>query len=228
MDPSFSDPLSLPDIGRKLLPHTPFEALATTRTVRRRLDPERPVDMESILRALGYAGQAPTGGASIRAHFVVVTDPGTRAELGEHYRRVWNARYGEFLEAARSEAARRGEKAPSDLESAAHLAANMGRMPVHVVACVDTAGRSMDGNQASLWGSVLPAAWSYMLAVRSLGLASAWTTVLLDAEQEVAELLELPESVRIGAVLPTAYPLGEGFRPARRDNWAAHIHDERW
>ena len=111
---------------------------------------------------------------------------------------------------------------------AAALAEDFGRIPVHVVACADTTGRDMGGNQASLWGSVLPAAWSYMLAARALGLAAAWTTVLLDAEREVAEVLGLPPGIRIGAVLPTAYPLGDGFRPARRDDWTAHVHEERW
>lgn len=174
-------------------------------------------------RALETAAQAPSGGGTTRAHFVVVTDSVVRDALGDLYRRAWDARYAETLDAAR-----RSGRAPADLESAAYLAGIMGRIPVHVVACVDAAGKSLDGNQASLWGSVLPAAWSYMLAVRALGLASAWTTVLLDAESEVADLLGLPESVRLGAVLPTAHPLGNDFRPARRDDWAAHIHEEKW
>lgn len=173
--------------------------------------------------ALEIAAQAPTGGMTTRTHFVVVTDPERRAALGELYRAAWDARYAEPLADLR-----RSGRVPPDLGSAAHLAAVMGRVPVHVVACVDTAGRAPDGNQASLWGSVLPAAWSYMLAVRALGLASAWTTVLLDAEEDVARLLDLPEAVRVGAVLPTAHPTGDGFRPARREGWSAHIHDERW
>lgn len=174
-------------------------------------------------RALEVAAQAPTGGMTTRAHFVVVTDPDVRATLGALYRDAWDTRYAEPLAAAR-----RAGRVPPDLESAAHLATVMGSVPVHVVACVDTVGREPGGNQASLWGSVLPAAWSYMLAVRASGLASAWTTVLLDAEAEVAELLGLPESVRVGAVLPTAYPIGDGFRTARREGWSDHIHDERW
>lgn len=222
-DSSYPDGASLRRAGRVALPRTPFELLTTTRTVRRRLDPDRAVDVSLVRRALETAAQAPTGGGSVRAHFVVVTDSGVRRELGGLYRRAWDARYAEVLDSAR-----RSAGAPADLESAAHLAGVMGRIPVHVVACVDAAGKPLDGNQASLWGSVLPAAWSYMLAARALGLASAWTTVLLDAEAHVADLLELPETVRVGVVLPTAHPLGEDFRPARRDGWAAHIHEEKW
>lgn len=208
---------------RVSVPHTPIELLSTTRTVRRRLDPDRPVDIELVRRALGVAVQAPTGGGVLRAHFVVVTDARLREELGELYRRCWDARYADLLAAATGSG-----HVPPDLASAASLAGAAGRVPVLVVACVDTEGRSMDGNQASVWGSVLPAAWSYMLAARAFGLATAWTTVLLDAEAEVAALLDLPAPVRIGAVLPTAYPIGDGFRPARRENWAVNVHEERW
>lgn len=174
-------------------------------------------------RALEVAFQAPTGGGGVRAHFVVVTGAETRRRLGALYRRCWRARYADLLDAAR-----RAGEAPADLESAATLAERFGQVPVVVVACADTSGRGLDGNHASLWGSVLPAAWSYMLAARSLGLVSAWTTVLLDAEAEVADLLALPDEIRLGAVLPTAHPLGEGFRPARREGWTSHVHEERW
>src|SRR5699024_11187781 len=131
------------------------------------------------------------------------------------YGRVWRARYGEMLAAVE-----RSGTVPADLRSAAALAEDFGRIPVHVVACADTTGRDMGGNQASLWGSVLPAAWSYMLAARAL--------VLAVADREVVKRLGLPLGFRIGAVLPTAYPLGDGFRPARRDDWTAHVHEERW
>src|SRR5699024_223306 len=223
MDSSYPEPEALPFPGRVSVPHNPGELLTTTRTVRRRLDRDRPVEKVLIRRALEVAAQAPTGGGTPRAHFVIVTDPAVRETLGAVYGRVWRARYGEMLAAVE-----RSGTVPADLRSAAALAEDFGRIPVHVVACADTTGRDMGGNQASLWGSVLPAAWSYMLAARALGLAAAWTTVLLDAEREVAEVLGLPPGIRIGAVLPTAYPLGDGFRPARRDDWTAHVHEERW
>ncbi|MGH3442153.1 MAG: sigma factor-like helix-turn-helix DNA-binding protein, partial [Nitriliruptorales bacterium] len=45
--------------------------------------------------------------------------------------------------------------------------------------------------QAGWWGSILPAVWSFMLALRSRGLGSAWTTLHLPNEREVADLLGL-------------------------------------
>ena len=71
--------------------------------------------------------------------------------------------------------------------------------------------------QASRWGSILPAVWSFMLALRSRGLGSAWTTIHLHREQEMAELLGIPygEWTQAG-LFPVAYTLGTDFKPADR------------
>ena len=70
--------------------------------------------------------------------------------------------------------------------------------------------------QASLYGSILPAAWSLMLALRARGLGSAWTSLHLRYEKAVAEILGIPESVTQAALLPVAYYSGEDFKPAKR------------
>ena len=51
------------------------DVLTTTRSVRRRLDFDRPVDDELIRECLEYAVQAPTGSNRQGWRFVVVTDP---------------------------------------------------------------------------------------------------------------------------------------------------------
>ncbi len=83
-------------------------------------------------------------------------------------------------------------------------------------------------NQAGLWGSLLPAAWSYQLAARARGLGTAWTTLHLNYEGEVAELLGIPAHVRQGVLLPTAYYTGETFRPAPREPLESVLHVDRW
>jgi nitroreductase len=69
---------------------------------------------------------------------------------------------------------------------------------------------------AAAWGSILPAAWSFLLALRSRGLGSVWTTLHLARERDVAELLGIPESVTQAALFPVAYTLGTDFKPAVR------------
>jgi nitroreductase len=102
-------------------------------------------------------------------------------------------------------------------------------VPVMVIACIEAHPDRLNvPNQASLWGSVLPAAWSFMMAARSRGLGSAWTTLHLRYETEIAALLGIPENVRQGVLLPTAYSLGTDFRPARRQPLDEVLHIDGW
>jgi nitroreductase len=55
-----------------------------------------------------------------------------------------------------------------------------------------------------------------MLALRSRGLGAAWTTLHLRYENEIADLLGIPNDVTQAALLPVAYYTGDDFRPAKR------------
>ena len=83
--------------------------------------------------------------------------------------------------------------------------------------------------QASQWGSLLPAVWSFQLAARARGLASCYTTLHLVKEKETAELLGIPEHVMQGALIPVAHPLGgTDFKPGPRRDLDRIIHVETW
>jgi nitroreductase len=196
------------------------EVLATTRSVRRRLDLTRPVDLADVRACLELAVQAPTGGGRQHWRWLVVTDPALRSAIGRVYRQAFERRYP-------PDTTDPGVP-PRDLASARHLAEHLGQVPVLVVPCLELRHGLGTGNQAGTWGSLLPAAWSYMLAARARGLATAWTTVHLDREAEVAELLRLPGDVRQGALIPTAHPIGGDFRPARRAPLDDVIHFDGW
>ena len=109
----------------------------------------------------------------------------------------------------------------------ARLGETMGRVPVLTIPCIE-ARRLTAESQAGLWGSLLPAAWSYMLAARARGLGTAWTTLHLRYETEVADLLGLPSHVRQGALIPTAYYTGDAFRPAPRVPLDDVLHVNAW
>ncbi|XRQ12204.1 nitroreductase family protein [Actinomadura welshii] len=213
------------------LPLGPDELLTTTRTVRKRLDLDRPVPLELVRECLEIALQAPSGSNRQGWHWIVVTDPETRAAIGEYYRRAFTAYAGSGASAAtlyrddpdRAEVQRRVG------DSAAYLAERMGDVPVLVIPCLWVHGGDLPaGNQAGMWGSLLPAAWNYALAARARGLGTAWTSLHLTYEAEVAELLGLPENVRQGALLPTAYYTGDTFRPAARVPLDEVLHLDRW
>jgi nitroreductase len=113
--------------------------------------------------------------------------------------------------------------------SSAYLARHMGQVPVLVIPCITVRPAWPAGEtQAGLWGSLLPAAWSYMLACRARGLGTAWTTLHLRYETEIAGLLGLPGDIRQGALIPTAYYTGGTFRPAARRPLADVLHVDHW
>jgi nitroreductase len=213
------------------LPLSPDELLTTTRSVRKRLDLHRAVPLRLVRECLEIALQAPSGSNRQSWHWVVVTDAGARRGIGEVYRRAVE-RYLRSPGAAgklfaddpgRAEVQRRVG------DSVAYLGEHMGDVPVLVIPCLRLDGpRLPEGSQAGLWGSLLPAAWSYMLAARARGLGTAWTTLHLMYEREVAALLNLPAEVHQGALIPTAYYTGDRFRPAARQPLDEVLHLDRW
>jgi nitroreductase len=111
-----------------------------------------------------------------------------------------------------------------------HLADHLHEVPVHVIPCIEgrTDGKSVFA-QASRWGSVMPAAWSFMLAARSRGLGTVWTTFHLAHEEAAAELLGIPyDDVMQAALIPVAYTLGTEFKPAKRAPLDSMVHWDRW
>ena len=205
--------------------------LTTTRTVRKRLDFDREVEPEVLERCIEIAMQAPTGSNQQHWHFMVVTDPEKKKVVGDCYKRgYYPYRAMRDEDSPNYEADDpRAQRGGLIRDSATHLAENMHRAPALVLACCD--GRvENDGvtAQASLYGSILPAAWSLMLALRARGLGAAWTTLHLPNEKEVAELLGIPENVTQAALLPVAYYKGEDFRPAKRLPAGKMIYWNEW
>ena len=205
-----------------LLALNPDELLSTTRAVRKRLDLDRPVPLEVVREALAVALQAPSGSNSQQWHWLVLTDPDIKVRVAEFYRRSYRA-YREAMPNP-ADSARERLAASSD-----HLSEVMGQVPVLVIGAIKVGAAGLpDGNQAGVWGSLLPAAWSLALALRARGLGTAWTTLHLRYEQEVAELLNLPNDVRQGVLLPVAYTKGTDFKPGPRADLDAVLHLNGW
>ena len=187
--------------------------LTTTRAVRKRLDLQRPVEAEVILECLGIAVQAPSGSNAQRWRWMVITDPEKKRVIGDLYRKSF-----EVYIAPRAATIQPGDTASIKMtDSATYLADHMGQVPVLVLPTVlDRPPEGTVEGQAGFWGGILPAVWNFQLALRSRGLGSAWTTLHLNYEREVGELLGIPETVTQAALLPVAYYTGEGFSVAPR------------
>ena len=213
-----------------MLDLTPEQLLTTTRAVRKRLDLSRPVERAVIEDCLETAVQAPTGSNSQGWHFVVVDDPEKKRALADLYGAAFDA----YVSGARTDY---GPDDPRTLrmgavtESATWLRQHLHEVPVLLIPCGE--GRMPENGlpvliQASWWGSILPAVWSFMLAARLRGLGTAWTTLHLASEKQAADLLGIPyDKVTQAGLIPVAYAAGE-FKPASRLPVRGLVHWNRW
>lgn len=186
--------------------------LCTTRAVRKRLDLDRPVDPEVILDCIRLAVQAPTGSNQQTWRWLVITDADKRAAIADAYNVAGTA----YLSMAAADE-NNDSQTRRVYESALALTETLAKVPVHVIPCIE-ARLDLRSNMAaaSQYGSILPAAWSFLLALRSRGLGSVWTTLHLFHEAEVAKLLGIPDGVTQVALFPVAHTIGTDFKPATR------------
>ena len=205
------------------------EVLTTTRSVRKRLDFDKPVPREVLTKCLDIALQAPTGSNNQGWQWVFVEDPATKKALADIYRT--NAT--PYLNQPKpSLGDMRDEQRPRVEDSARYLNDHLHEVPVMLIPCLE--GKPQDavsGASAGFWGSLLPAAWSFMLALRSRGLGSAWTTLHLlgDGERQAADILGIPfDKYSQAGLFPIAYTKGTDFRPAKRLPAEELTHWDTW
>ncbi|WP_326836866.1 nitroreductase family protein [Amycolatopsis rhabdoformis] len=209
------------------------EVLTTTRSVRKRLDLERPVPREVIEDCLRVAVQAPTGRNRQQWDFVFVEEPDRKAAVADLWRRGLVAGHSSGssapLPTRMSFASQEWHRIADSLD---HLARHLHEVPVLLIPCLRVDDRSsLDSirGQAGNWGSVLPAFWSFMLAARERGLGTAWTTAHLTYEREMAELLDIPfDTVVQAALTPVAYTVGTTFKPGPRADHRGFVHWDQW
>ena len=214
------------------------ELLTTTRAVRKRLDLGRQVPLSLIKECINIALQAPSGGNTQNWHFVVVLDGKRRAALAELYRAAWQhyrrARGSVYELFDQEPPGPRKDQFGRVIESADFLVDNLQRVPVHVIPCIRgridrIAGPIASAGLASVYGSILPATWSYMLAARCRGLGTVWTTAHLMREQDAADVLGIPyEKITQVALIPTAYSRGTQFEPSLRKPLPEVLHVDEW
>jgi nitroreductase len=191
------------------------ELLTTTRSVRRRIDFERPVEPRIIEECIGLAVQAPTGIHQESWRFLVLSDPEPKATLAELYRSA----LGTFVEARGAEV-RPAQRA---------LADRLHEMPLLILVCSE--GRAASDSvalQVAFYGSVLPAAWSLMLALRSRGLGATWTTLHLLHEREAAAAFGIPDGVTQTVLLPVGYTQNAVLKAAKRRSPESVTYWNRW
>jgi nitroreductase len=146
----------------------------------------------------------------------VLTEPAPKLAVAELYRRAL-ARF----RTTRAEAAHK----PTVNE----LAERLHEMPALILVCSegvpDPANRAL---QVAFYASVLPAAWSLMVALRTRGLGATWTTLHLQHEAEAAVALGIPDGVTQTVLLPVGYVRDAVLKPAARRPAREVTYWNRW
>jgi nitroreductase len=197
-----------------------YEALMTTRAMRRFTD--EPVSDEDVEACLRAAVQAPSGGNIQPYRFLVVTDPATRAAIGDLYLRAWE-RYAPAVARVtpppkHEDAARRQERT---MRASDELARNLGSVPVLVLVLMPKISMVVTDDEGEMdvgppYASVYPAVQNLILAARALGLGTVLTTVYRIHEDELRELCGIPDRYEVVALLPLGHPRGRwGVAPRR-------------
>ena len=186
------------------------EALTTTRAVRLRLDLERPVDNQVLLDCIDVAEQAPSGGNQGSRRWIVVRDRGLKERLAQLYMES----AGAWMVQTRDQLAGTGHPQERVMASAAHLAEHLSEVPAVVIPTI--IGVHDGSGRPGLFDSVIQSVWSFCVALRARGLGTAWTTAILSRQDDIADLLGIPEGMTQIAMIPVAWTKGTDFKRAPR------------
>ncbi len=206
------------------------EVLATTRSVRKRLDLDTPVERDIVVECLDLALQAPTGSNRQGWQWVFVEDQAKKDALAEIYR----ANFDLYRRMPRPEYVAtdpRAGRMDKVVDSASYLSEHFHEVPLMLIPCLEGKPAVGDGMSAGFWGSLLPAVWSFMLALRERGMGSAWTTLHLinGGEAQAADVLGIPhDRYSQAGLFPIAYTQGTDFKLASRLPASEVTHWDGW
>lgn len=206
------------------------QLLTSTRSARRSLDLDVPVDRRVVEDCLRIAMQAANGSNQQSWRWVAVFDEELRTRLAGLYRDAYLQRVGGQLIADLLPADTPGKKIMSATE---WMVENMAKVPLLVIPCYEPYLPRIAGDesfyQATLYGSIFPAVWNFALALHTRGYGTCVTTLHLTHEAAVRDLLAIPESYVQGCLLPIGrLRPGVTFRPADRRPIADVVAVDTW
>ncbi|GAC1412795.1 MAG: nitroreductase family protein [Mycobacterium sp.] len=194
------------------------QLLTATRSARRSLDLDAPVDLDEIRECLRIGLQAANGSNQQSWRWLIVTEQALRDKIADLYRAAYLEKVGGQLIAGFMPSGTPEAKLMSSTE---WLVENLARVPVLVIPCYEPTMPRTDSDEsfylATLYGSIFPAVWNFQLALYTRGYGTCITTLHLHHEQTVRELLGVPESFIQGCLLPVGrLRTGHTFAPAPR------------
>ena len=196
-----------------------YDVMSTLRAVRK-LRPD-PIPDDVLQRVLQAACWAPTGGNTQPWRVVVALDPDVKQALADIYRPEWETYSAGFLDRLSGLPEEQFDKWKRIAAAGDHLAEHLQEAPAILVFCADP--KMMAITDAGLdrvsmvgGGSVYPAVQNAMLACVEEGLGCTLTTLHCLREDEVKEVLGVPDGWATVAMVPIGYPVGKGHGPITR------------
>ena len=193
-----------------------YDVMRTTFACREWTDD--PVDDETVHRILDNARFAPTGGNRQGQRVIVQRDKDTRRELmpligpvtdiymahGAAGEAPWNS----IVPTSVDEAAIRAQDGPVQFPGVNEMV----DAPVVLVVTVDLAviasfDKYLDRVGVISGASIYPLVWNILMAARNEGLGGVLTTYRADQEPAVQQVLGIPETHAVAAMLPIGVPV---------------------
>ena len=195
------------------------DALRTTGSVRRFRN--QPVDDQTLFSVLDDARFAPSGGNRQAWHVIVVQDPGRRHDIAASYLDAWHDYVAHVLAGVipfsplasdEDRLAAAGQRAPAESLSVPDgFAETLANVPVMLVVTADLTAlaatdRDLDRYHLVGGASIYPFVWSILLAANEYDLGAVMTTVGTRNEPRLQEILELPATTVVSAIVALGYP----------------------
>jgi nitroreductase len=192
--------------------------LTSTRSARKTLDVDAPVDLDEIKDCLRIGLHAANGTNLQSWRWLLITEPDLRARIAALYRKAYLDKVGGQLIAGLMP---QGTPEARIMSSTEWLVEHLEDVPVLVIPCYEPTMPRTDGDEsfhlATVYGSIFPAVWNFQLALRTRGYGTCITTLHLHHERAVRDLLAIPDQIVQGCLLPVArLRKGHRFSPAPR------------
>jgi len=195
------------------------EAIYNCRAMRRIKSDEVPEEV--LLELIDAANQAPSGSNTQNARWIVVRDPKAKQALAD-----LNRKHGAPYIAASVENPA-NEKQKRMLDAVVWQMDHMHEIPALIVACFDYPEKVEGLGVYRSAGSVWPGIQNLLLTARALGLGAAPTTLALRDQDDVRQVLNLPDTFASLCLIPVGYPIGK-FGPVVRKPRAETMRFDSW
>ena len=205
-------------------PISALEALSTTRAIRRYT--EEKIPSEVLNEILWFASRAPSGSNRQPFRFLAITHGDVadkvKSALGDSFRRGWAAK---LQHDGYQSGSGQDSNSPKSRQAATmqHYVDHIEQVPVIVFGCLV---RYRDASPTE-GASIYPACQNLLLAARALGYGGALTMWHQGVENQLRELLDIPENVAISACITLGRPQGS-HGPVRRRPISELIFENQW